>query len=53
MNFIALVLSFVIAQLIAGFIAIAIFMNQRVLKWFTKKYTKLVTEISEELEDLF
>ena len=51
MNFITLTLAFIVAQLVSLCIVMATLMNRRILKWYTKKCTKVAMEISEEMED--
>ena len=47
------VIALVIAQILSGVIMLALLLNRKVMGWFTKKYMKMINEISEDLsEDL-
>ena len=54
MDILVLVVALVLSQIITGVIAISLFMNPSVLKWFMKKYMKTINEVSDYLieEDL-
>ena len=51
MEFVILVLAFVAAYLLLCGMAIAFLFCKPAMKWFTKKYMKLVEEISDEIVD--
>ena len=54
MDILVLVIALVVSQIVTGVVAMALFMNPRVLKWFMRKYMKTVNEVSNYLieEDL-
>lgn len=51
MDFIMLVCAIVIALLLVSFVSFVLVLNKPVMKWFTKKYMKLVQDIAEEMEE--
>ncbi len=52
-NMFMFVIALVIAQILSGVIMLALLLNRKVMGWFTKKYMKMINEISEDLsEDL-
>ena len=52
-NMFMFVIALVIAQILAGVVMLALLLNRKVMGWFTKKYMKMINEISEDLsEDL-
>ena len=52
-NMFTFVIALVIAQILSGVIMLALLLNRKVMGWFTKKYMKMINEISEDLsEDL-
>lgn len=50
-EFVILVLAFVTAYLLLSAMAVGFIFTKPAMKWFTKKYMKLVEEISEEIVD--
>ena len=48
MNFVVMTLSFTVAILLASVLAVILFTNKAVLKWYTKKTMKIAMEIAEE-----
>ena len=52
MDFVLLTLSFMVAMLGAGFIAVFIVMNKHVMGWYLKKVNKLTSDIMEEMFDV-
>ena len=52
-NMFMFVIALVIAQILSGVIMLALLLNRKMMGWFTKKYMKMINEISEDLsEDL-
>ena len=49
MEFVILVLAFVVAYLLLCGMAIAFLFCKPAMKWFTKKYMRLVEEISDDI----
>ena len=52
-NMFMFVIALVIAQILSGVIMLALLLNRKMMGWFTKKYMKMINEISDDLsEDL-
>ena len=56
MNFMMMTLSMTVAVVVGGFVSVALYMslitNSKFLKWFTKRYVRVIETVSEELEDV-
>lgn len=52
-EFLVTVLAIVVAQVVVIGFVFGICMNQRFIKWWTKKYIKMVGEIQEDMVDVF
>lgn len=51
MDFVILVLAFVTAYVLLSIMAFGFIFTKPAMKWFTKKYMKMVNEIAEEITD--
>ena len=52
MNFVILVAAFVTANLLVATIAMMVFTNKKVLKWYYKKIFSLMNSMNEMVEEL-
>ena len=52
MNFVILVAAFVTANLLVAAIAMMVFTNKKVLKWYYKKIFSLMNSMNEMVEEL-
>lgn len=52
MNFVILVAAFVTANLLVATIAMIVFTNKKVLKWYYKKIFSLMNSMNEMVEEL-
>lgn len=52
LNFIAIVMAIVLGNAITFAVAMAVVMNEKFLKWYTREVFKVGQELEDELDDL-